>query len=211
MYLASLAVALLLGQADPPPAPPPAGDPVVHPPPAPAAPDPVARPPAAEDAPSATPASTSTAPSAANPTAASNAAAPVRTTPRPAPEPERAQVARTALAFLDALLARDAAALAAASGERFSFDGEVRAGRAEILGRWRALLAPRGEDPRPVLLDLELLPAADAVARLGAPPARIAPLAARGAWVGIANVSGRPVVIFLSRAGARWAVTGIQG
>jgi hypothetical protein len=126
-------------------------------------------------------------------------------------EPERAQAARAALAFVDALLSGDAAALAAASSERFSFDGEVRAGKDEIKRAWRAALADRDPSQRGALLDLELLPAADAVARLGAPPARLAPLAAnKGGWVAIANVSRRPLVLFLAREGGRFTVTGLE-
>jgi hypothetical protein len=126
-------------------------------------------------------------------------------------EPDRAQFARAALAFLDALIAGDAAALAAASSERFAFDGDVRAGKEEVRRAWRALLADRDPAQHAALLDLEVLPAAEAVKRLGAPPPRLAPLAAaRGAWVAIANVSRRPVVLFLAPEGGRVAVTGIQ-
>ncbi len=126
-------------------------------------------------------------------------------------EPERTQVARAALAFLDALLAGDASRLAAASAERFSFDGDLRTGKEEIHRAWRTLLAGRDTGPQPVLLDLELLPAADAVSRLGPPPPRLAPLAGvRGSWVAIANVSRRPVVLFVAREGGRWAVMGME-
>ncbi len=126
-------------------------------------------------------------------------------------ESERTQVARAALSFLDALLAGDAAQLAAASTERFSFDGDVRTGKEEIRRTWRALLAGRGAAQHPTLLDLELLTAADALSRLGPPPARLAPLAsARGTWVAIANVSRRPVVLFVTREGGRWAVAGME-
>jgi ketosteroid isomerase-like protein len=122
---------------------------------------------------------------------------------------ERTQVARVALAFLDALVAGDPDALAAASADRFSFDGEVRAGRDAVRRGWREILSRR-PGPTPALLDLELLPAADAVARLGPPPVRVAPLAVRGTWVAVANVSGRAVILFVSRDGARWAVAGLH-
>lgn len=126
-------------------------------------------------------------------------------------EPERAQVARAALAFLDALVAADAARLAAASAERFSFDGEVRTGKEEIRRAWRGLLAGRDAAQHATLLDLEILPASEAVSRLGPPPQRLASLAAaRGTWVAIANVSRRPVVLFLAREGNRWAVAGME-
>jgi hypothetical protein len=119
-------------------------------------------------------------------------------------------VAKAALAFLDALVAGDPAALAAASAEKFSFDGQLRSGKEDIKRTWRDLLAGRGEGPRPVLLDLELLPAAEAAQRLGPPPARLAPLAAAGGWVAVANVSRRPVVLFLAREGPRFAVAGMH-
>jgi hypothetical protein len=54
-----------------------------------------------------------------------------------------------------------------------------------------------------------VLTAADAVSRLGPPPPRVAPLASRG-WVAVANVSGRPVVLFLAREGTRMAVVGMH-
>ena len=121
-------------------------------------------------------------------------------------------MARAALAFLDPLLAGDAAALTRASSERFSFDGEVRAGREEVRRGFRELLDRRDGLPRPVLLDLEVLPAADAVARLGPPPPRLAALAAaKGSWIAIASVSRRPVVLFLGREGSRWVVVGVHG
>jgi hypothetical protein len=131
------------------------------------------------------------------------------TAPPSSPDPDRTQVAKTALAFLDALVARNADALAAVSAERFSFDGEVRTGRDAVRRTWRELLSRRAA-PQDALLDLEILPAADAVARLGPAPARVAPLAARGAWIGIANVSGRAVILFLAREGGRWTVAGLH-
>jgi len=131
--------------------------------------------------------------------------------PRNRAEPERTQVARAALAFLDALVAGDASRLAAASANRFSFDGDVRSGKEEIRLAWRGFLAGRDAAQHASVLDLELLTAADAVSRLGPPPARLAPLAStRGTWVAIANVSRRPVVLFLAREGGRWAVAGME-
>jgi hypothetical protein len=189
------ALALVLGQGEPaetPAAPPAAQEP------APSAPEPDAPPPEEKRPPRRA--------AAATPPAAATAEKVA-----PGAEPERAQVARVALAFLDALVARDPAALAAASSERFSFDGDVRAGREEVRRAWRALLADRDPAARATLLDLEVLPAAEAITRLGAPPPRLAPLAAvKGAWVAIANVSRRPVVLFLAREGGRITVTGME-
>ena len=80
-----------------------------------------------------------------------------------------------------------------------------------FLADFYALTGNRGD-----LHDHERLQAAgalapDAVARYGPLPARLAPLAVRGSWVAVANVSGRAVVLFLSRAGAGWTVVGLQG
>ncbi|HYD39751.1 MAG TPA: hypothetical protein VEB43_02895 [Anaeromyxobacter sp.] len=195
LHLAPM-VALLLSQGEPADAP---AEPAAA---APAAQEPAVAP----DEPSAEAAPAGPARPAAPAPVAVEAPAPAR----PA-EAERVQVARAALAFLDALLAGDAAAVTAACSERFSFDGDVRAGRDEIRRVWRALLSERDPGQRGALLDLELLPAADAVARLGPPPPRLAPLAAaRGTWVAVANVSRRPVVLFLAREGARWSVAGIE-
>ncbi len=74
---------------------------------------------------------------------------------------------------------------------------------------WRDLLASRPA-AREALLDLEVVLAQDAIARLGTPPPRVAALAARGTFVAIGNVSGRAVVLFLSREGGRFAVTGLH-
>ena len=230
----ALAAALALGQTNPeaegtpPPAEPPSRpasepappvqEPAVEPrhavePPAEAPAAPV-RPPA--EAPAAPaplrPAAVPAAPPRPAPAAAPRTApAPVAPAPTPPsqkapPAPEREQVARAALAFLDALVRGDADALAAACGERFSFDGDVRSGPAVRAG-WREALSRRPGPSR--LLDLEVLTAADAVARYGPPPPRLAPLA-RG-WVAVANVSGRPVVLFVAREGGRFAVVGMQG
>lgn len=192
----ALALALGQGEAVETPAAPPAAQE-----PAPPAPEPEAPPPEEKRPPRR---------AAATPAAApAPAAAAVKVAP--GAEPERTQVARVALAFLDALVAGDPAVLAAASSERFSFDGDVRAGREEVRRSWRALLAGRDPAARAALLDLEVLPAAEAVTRLGAPPPRLAPLAAvKGAWVAIANVSRRPVVLFLAREGGRITVTGME-
>jgi hypothetical protein len=129
--------------------------------------------------------------------------------PPSVPESERAQVARATLRFLDALVAGDPDALTAAGGERFSFDGQIETGRDAIRREWRAILERRGGEPA-ALLDLDLRPAPDALARYGAPPARVGGLARPGTWVAVANVSGRPVVLFLSRSSGAWTVAGMH-
>jgi hypothetical protein len=125
------------------------------------------------------------------------------------PAAERAEAEKVARAFVEALAARDAEALAARAAERFSFDGDTRAGRDAIRAAWRGLLSGR-EGPPPRVGAVEILPVADAVARLGKPPARIAPLARPGALVAVADVGGRPVVLFLAREGGRMAVLGMH-
>jgi hypothetical protein len=123
--------------------------------------------------------------------------------------PERDQVLATALDFVDALLRGDAAALAEAAAPRFSFDGELREGRDTLTRRWREIFASRGASGE-TLQDLVVLPGSDAAAQLGPPPARVAGLLVPDGWVAVANVSGRPVVLFLVRQGNRFAVAGMH-
>jgi len=187
---AALALALIVGQAEPTQAP--------------------------DSGESPAPGETAPKSEAPSPAAAEPPAPPPPARERPPPparpaEPERKQVARAALAFLDALLSFDPAGLAAASAEPFSFDGDVRAGKDEIRRTWRELFSGREGTLPPVLLDLEILAVPEAIERLGPPPARLGPLVAqKGNWVAIANVSRRPVVLFLSREGGRWAVVGME-
>jgi hypothetical protein len=209
-----LLAALALAQGDPPPAPP-AGS-AEPAPPAASAPTAVAEPappppasatkdtadPAPPPAPSATKATADPAPPRAK--------APPPAPPRdPASPAERAEAERAARAFLDALAAGSADGLAQAAADRFSFDGEPQAGRDAIRRTWRALLAGR-EGPPPRVGSVEVLAAAEAMGRLGKPPARIAPLVRPGVLVAIADVGGRAVVLFLSREGGRMAVLGMH-
>jgi len=185
------------------PEPPPVPRPEARPPPSPS-PSPT---PSASASPSRIP-SPSPSPS---PVPGPTPAAPPIPAPAPAkPTPEREQAVRAALAFLDALVAGDALALTAAAGERFSFDGDLRAGPDAIRRAWREALAARRANGPARLDDLELLTPPEALQRLGPPPARIASLTQRGGWVAIANLSGRPVVLFLAREGARMVVTGMH-
>ncbi|HET8539234.1 MAG TPA: nuclear transport factor 2 family protein [Anaeromyxobacter sp.] len=158
-----------------------------------------------------TPTATATATAAPTPTPTPTAtAAPTAPAPRPRGDAgERAEAERVARAFLDALAASDADGLAASAADRFSFDGDPYAGRDAIRARWRALLAGRSGPP-PRVGAVEVLPAADAVARLGKPPARVAPLARPGAWVVLADVGGRGVVLFVAREAGRVAVLGVH-
>jgi hypothetical protein len=121
------------------------------------------------------------------------------------------EASRVARAFLDALARADANGLAAAAGEKFSFDGEVQSGREAIRRRWRALLSDRPSSPPPRLGDLQVLTVAEAVQRHGSPPPRLAPLLRPGVLVAIADVGGRTVVLFVAREGGRTAVLGMQG
>jgi len=125
------------------------------------------------------------------------------------PSVERGDAERAARAFLDALAESDADRLASAAADRFSFDGETVAGRDAIRAQWRALLAGR-PGPPPRVGAVEVLPSADAIARLGKPPARVAPLARPGAWVALGDVGGRAVVLFVAREGDRMAVLGMH-
>jgi hypothetical protein len=111
---------------------------------------------------------------------------------------------------VEALLRGDASALAAASTPRFSFDGGTVDGRDGQARRWRELFASRGARTGEVLRDLVLLSPTEAVAQLGPPPPRLAPLAREGSWIAVADLSGRPVILFLARDGARFAVAGMS-
>ncbi len=114
-----------------------------------------------------------------------------------------------ALGFVDALLRGDAAALSAASAPRFSFDGEVAEGRELQARRWREIFATRNASGE-ALRDLVLLRAGEAAAQLGAPPPRVAGLLQPGGWIAVADISSRPVVLFLTPQGGRFAVEGMH-
>lgn len=128
---------------------------------------------------------------------------------RPRGPAEREQVVLAARAFLDALAAGDADALARGSAERFSFDGDAQSGRDAVRRTWREIVAGR-PGPAPRVNGVDVLPAADALARFGKPPARVAALARPGVWVAVGDVGGRAVVLFVAREGGRLAVLGIH-
>ncbi len=197
-----------------PPAPPaePATRPTEVAPPAPA--------PRPAPAPPPRPISPPTPPPTSPPTSTSTPARPATptSTPAPAPSPapaagpapsERAQVAAAAARFFEALLARRAGDLAALSSPGFSFDGRAARGAEEVRGRWSEAVA-RHDGATHALLDLELLPAAEASARFGKPPRRIAALLQPGSWVAVANLSGRPTFVFFARQGGTWVATGLH-
>jgi hypothetical protein len=188
---APLLAALAVSQTTPPDAPPAA-------PPEAAAPPPAAAAPASEPPP---------------PAPASKARQAIAA-PAPPPRPrdaaaERAEAEKVARAFVAALAAGDADGLAAASAERFSFDGRAVAGRDAVRSTWRSLLAAHTA-PAPRVGAVEVVPVQEAIARLGPPPARLAPLARPGALVALADLGGRPVVLFVAREGGRMAVVGMH-
>jgi hypothetical protein len=225
------------GTAAPEPAQPPPPDAPRPPPPAPrpAPPPEAASGPAAREvpaaaprkAPAATPTAGQTAPAptlappptairpppptpAPSPAATSTGSPPAFPAPAAGPAPgERAQVAAAAARFFEALLARRAGDLAAQSSPGFSFDGRAARGAEEVRGRWSEAVA-RHDGATHALLDLELLPAAEASARFGKPPRRIAALLQPGSWVAVANLSGRPTFVFFARQGGSWVATGLH-
>jgi hypothetical protein len=142
----------------------------------------------------------------------------IATPPGPLPAGEKGkgegvaeEAQRAARDFLAALARGDADALAQAAADRFSFDGDVQAGREAIRRTWRNLLAARAPSPAPRVGDVEILPVEIAIARHGAPPPRLAALARAGVLVAIADLGGRTVVLFLARENGRVAVLGMQG
>ncbi|HYQ81176.1 MAG TPA: hypothetical protein VEP68_06735 [Anaeromyxobacteraceae bacterium] len=118
-------------------------------------------------------------------------------------------MAGAAARFFEALLGRRAADLAALCAPSFSFDGRSAHGADEVRARWQEAVAAR-DGAAYALLDLEVLPAAEAVARFGKPPRRVAGLLQPGTWVAAANLSGRPTFVFLARQGGAWVATGMH-
>jgi hypothetical protein len=111
---------------------------------------------------------------------------------------------------VDALLRADAAELVAASAQRFSFDGATAEGRDAQARRWREIFAVRSSGGGETLRDLILMGQQEALEQLGPPPARMAPLLRPGSWIAVADVSGRPLVLFLVREGDRFVVAGLH-
>jgi hypothetical protein len=118
-------------------------------------------------------------------------------------------VIQAALGFLDALARGDTSALAAAASGRFSFDGEAVDGREAQARRWREVFAARPPAGEPVR-DLAVMPAEEAIARIGPPPPRLAPQVRPGAWVAVGDLAGRPVVLVLVRDAGRFAVAALH-
>lgn len=118
-------------------------------------------------------------------------------------------MAAAAAKFFQALLSRRPGEIAALCAPAFSFDGKVVAGADPIRSRWAEVVASH-DDASYALLDMEVLSATDAQARYGKPPKRLAALAGPGAWVALANVSGRPTFVFFARQGAAWLATGMH-
>ncbi len=118
-------------------------------------------------------------------------------------------MAAAAARFFRALLARRADDLAALSSPGFSFDGRAARGADEVRRRWSQAVARRDGVPY-ALYDLEVLPAAEASARFGKPPRRVAGLLPPGSWVAVANLSGRPTFVFFARQGGAWLATGMH-
>jgi len=123
---------------------------------------------------------------------------------------DRVQAAAAARRFLEALVSHRAADVAALCANSFSFDGRSVSGLDAIRSRFSEILAAR-DGAGDALLDLAVLPAAEAVARLGKPPKRIAGLVGAGTWIAVADVSGRPVVVVFARQGGGFVATALQG
>jgi hypothetical protein len=134
---------------------------------------------------------------------------PIPPAPPATPRPERERALRAALAFADALVRSDAAALASLSSASFSFDGETIQGKDAQLRRWGEIFAARSADAA-ALRDLALLGVEEALAQLGPPPPRLASLMKPGAWIAVADLSGRPVVLVIVPEGGRFAVAGMH-
>ncbi len=118
-------------------------------------------------------------------------------------------MARAAIEFFEALLGRRAGDLAALCAPTFSFDGRPVSGQVEIRARFGEIMSGR-DGIAYALQDLAVMPSAEALARYGKPPPRIAPLAQSAAWVAVASLSGRATFVFFVRQGPRWLAAGMH-
>ena len=118
-------------------------------------------------------------------------------------------MARAAIQFFEALLGHRTGDLTALCAGTFSFDGRAASGRSEIGARFGEILAQR-DGIVYALQDLAVMPTAEAVARYGKPPPRIAPMAQSSAWVAVASLSGRATFVFFARQGSSWVATGMH-
>jgi hypothetical protein len=162
-----------------------------------------------EETPAAAPSRPARRPAAAPATGTATATAAGATGKPDKAEGERREAARVALRFLGALLAGRSAEVASLCATTFSFDGRPVTGAEKVRARWGEILARR-QGPPPALNDLELLTPAEAAARLGKPPRRLASLAGPGSYLALANLSGRPTLVFLGRQGGAWVATGLH-
>src|SRR5947209_6408033 len=108
-------------------------------------------------------------PKAAEPKPAAAKSAPA---PRSNPSADRAAVALVAARFFDALLGGRAEELASLCRNDFSFDGHRASGAEDLKVRWAEVFTRR-DGGKYTLYDIDLLSAAEAVARWGKPPKRI--------------------------------------
>jgi len=150
---------------------------------------------------------------AARPRPAGSASPPAASPPAPRADqstPDRVRVAAAARRFAEALLSRKATEVAALCASSFSFDGRLASGAEQVRARWEEVLAARDGVPE-ALLDLAVMPVPEAQARLGKPPKRLAPLLTPSAWVAVADLSGRALVIVFARQGSGFVATAIHG
>lgn len=133
--------------------------------------------------------------------------APSRTSPQ---TPDRVQVAAAARRFAEALVARRASDVALLCASPFSFDGRPDSNPESVRARWEQIFAAR-HAIADVLFDLVVMTAAEAQARLGKPPKRIAGLLTPVSWVAVADLSGRAVLIIFARQNGRFVATAIHG
>lgn len=119
------------------------------------------------------------------------------------PEDSDPALRRAAGRFFLALKRGDAAAVADLCRAPFRLESEPLATDAEVKKRLGKLLESRPLAALP-LYGVEVFPAAAAIARHGAPPARLGELELKDAWVAIGNVGGSAVVAVFQRDGRGW-------
>ena len=106
-------------------------------------------------------------------------------------------------ALFGALVARDLETLCQLTPAPFSFDGAEAHNRDEVRRAWTRVLQRHTVSTRK-LGALELLTYEDLVKRYGPPPDRLSALPLAGSQAVIADLGGRPTILFLKKRGASW-------
>jgi hypothetical protein len=120
--------------------------------------------------------------------------------PQPSGEKGPSEIAH---ALFGALVARDLDTLCQLTPAPFSFDGTEARSRDEVRRAWTRVLQRHTVSTRK-LGATELVSYEDLVKRYGPPPDRLGSLPLAGSQAVIADLGGRPTILFLRKRGAAW-------